>query len=245
MNRQASRHQGDDRRFSGLVQDSPLCTLDPRAKLLLATVIAFSVMLPFEKLAYFWLLFVIFIAFMRLAGAVLHQVRRVAPIVIILFVLDWFFVDVTFALLITLRLTLLVSSFVIFFSTTRPEDFRRALERLRVPYRYAFSLSLALFSVTAMREEWGAIREAQRSRGAWEEGGGLKKIGEVFGGLIALGVPAIVLTVKRAWMLTESAHTRGFDSPRRYSYRTLIMKPLDWTVVLVSLSTTLLLFIWR
>ena len=243
MNRQSTVNQGKRRRFVALVKDSPLCLVDPRAKLLLATMFTFSVMLPLKRLIFFWLFFMIFIAVVRLARAVLLQLRRVALILAILFLIDWIFVDLQFALLITLRLTLLVSSFVIFFSTTRPEEFRLALESLRLPYRYAFSLSLSLFSITAIYEEWRAIREAQRSRGAWEEGKGLRKIGRVVGGVIALVVPAVVLTVKRAWMLTESAHTRGFDSPRRHSCRRLMMKPIDWTVLLVSVSITVLFFI--
>ena len=243
MNSKSSTNHESRKRFVAMVVDSPLCRVDPRAKLLLATVIAFCVMLPLEKLSVFWLLFMVFISMVGLAGAVWLRIRRIAFIIVLLFFVDWFVVDVQFALLITLRLTLLVSSFVIFFSTTRPEEFRLALESLRLPYRYAFSLSLSLYSITAIYEEWRAIREAQRSRGAWEEGKGLRKIGRVVGGVIALVVPAVVLTVKRAWMLTESAHTRGFDSPRRHSCRRLMMKPIDWTVLLVSVSITVLFFI--
>jgi len=245
MNRQSTVNQGKRRRFVALVKDSPLCLVDPRAKLLLATMFTFSVMLPLKRLIFFWLFFMIFIAVVRLARAVLLQLRRVALILAILFLIDWIFVDLQFALLITLRLTLLVASFVIFFSTTRPEEFRLALEKLRVPYRYAFSLSLALFSITAMNEEWRAIREAQRSRGIWEENKGFNKMIELLAGAVALGVPEVVLMVKRAWMLTESAHSRGFDSPRRYSYRALIMKPIDWTVVLIAMSATVFMFVWR
>jgi energy-coupling factor transport system permease protein len=243
MNSMSSTNQVSRKRFVAMVVASPLGRVDPRAKLLLATVIACCVMLPLEKLSVFWLLFMVFISMVGLAGAVLLRIRRIAFIIVILFFIDWFVVDVQFAVLITLRLTLLVSSFVIFFSTTRPEEFRLALESLRLPYRYAFSLSLSLFSVTAIYEEWRAIREAQRSRGAWEEGKGLRKIGRMVGGVVALVVPAVVLTVKRAWLLTESAHTRGFDSPRRCSCRRLIMKPIDWTVLLVTLSITVLFFI--
>ena len=245
MNPLTARKKIKHTRLVTLIENSPLRGIDPRVKLGLSTLVAVTVMLPVEKLALFWLIFVGLMFPARLAGEVFHQMRRILWILVILFIVDWYVVDLRFAILITLRFTLLVSAFVIFFATTRPEEFRLALERLRVPYRYAFSLSLALFSLTTIREEWQAIREAQHSRGTEEEGKGFKRIGKILGNGIALGVPTVVLTVKRAWMLTEAAHVRGFDSPARTSYYHLAMKPRDWGLLLTALSLNTLLFIWH
>jgi energy-coupling factor transporter transmembrane protein EcfT len=62
--------------------------------------------------------------------------------------------------------------------------------------------------------------------------------------MVALAVPAIVLTTKRAWSMTESAYARGFDSPHRRPYRTLSMAWLDWVLLLgiVAIVTGLLLW---
>jgi energy-coupling factor transport system permease protein len=144
-----------------------------------------------------------------------------------------------------LRFTLVVSAFTIFFATTSPEEFRLALERLGFPYSYAFSVSLAFLSVSLMVEEWHNILEAQRSRGAWLEIKGLRRIGDQLNNLVALGVPAIVLTVKRAWTFTEAAHTRGFDSPHRHPYRELAMNSIDWALSLAVLAAIVLVFLWR
>ncbi len=114
-----------------------------------------------------------------------------------------------------------------------------------IPYPYAFSLSLAFLSVSIMHEEWHAIGEAQRSRGAWQDRQGLRQIGQRLNDLVALGVPAIVLTVKRAWTFTEAAYTRGFDSPHRRPYRQLAMRPADWALSLGALTVMMLVFIWR
>ena len=54
----------------------------------------------------------------------------------------------------------------LFVGTTTPSELRLALEWLRVPYRYAFSVSLAFQSVGLLDDEWRAIYEAQRARGA-------------------------------------------------------------------------------
>ena len=245
MNPFRRRGRGEHRRLIRLVHESPLRQVDPRAKLEISLLVALAVMLPLERLAVFWLVYLALTWPLRLTGEVLRQIRRIAWLLIVLFIADWLLIGLSFAILITLRLTLVVSAFVIFFATTRPEEFRLALEKLGLPYSYAFSLSLAFQSITLMHEEWHAILEAQRSRGAWQERKGLGQIGERLNDAIALGVPAIVLTVKRAWTFTEAAYTRGFDSPHRQPYRQLIMRPTDWTLAAGSLIIVILVFIWH
>jgi energy-coupling factor transport system permease protein len=239
------RGRGEHKRLIRMVPESPLRQVDPRVKLLICLLVALSVMLPLERLAIFWLLFTVGMVAARLGREMLYQIQRIVLILIILFILDWVTIGPDFALLITLRFTLVVSAFTIFFATTSPEEFRLALERLGFPYAYAFSLSLAFLSVSIMVEEWQNILEAQRSRGAWQEIKGLRRIGDQLNSLVALGVPAIVLTVKRAWTFTEAAYTRGFDSPQRRPYRQLVMNRVDWVLSLGALVSIVLVFFWR
>jgi energy-coupling factor transporter transmembrane protein EcfT len=96
-----------------------------------------------------------------------------------------------------------------------------------------------------MVEEWHNILEAQHSRGAWEQTKGLRRIGDQLNSLVALGVPAVVLTVKRAWTFTEAACTRGFDSPHRRPYRKLAMRRADWALSLAAVAASVLIFFWR
>jgi energy-coupling factor transport system permease protein len=245
MNPFRRRGSGEHRRLVRLVHESPLRQVDPRVKLELSLLVALAVMLPMERLAIFWLIFAALMFPARLAVEMWRQIQRIAWILLVLFLLDWLTVSLGFAILITLRFTLVVSAFVIFFATTRPEEFRLALERMGIPYPYAFSLSLAFLSVSLMAEEWQTIWEAQRSRGAWVELKGMRKIGERLNDLVALGVPAIVLTVKRAWTFTEAAYTRGFDSPHRRPYRQLSMRPMDWALSIGALIVIILVFVWR
>jgi energy-coupling factor transporter transmembrane protein EcfT len=239
------KRRGQHKRLVRLIEDSPLRQVDPRVKLELGILAALAVMLPLERLAIFWVAFALILFPLKLVGEMWHQIRRIAWILIVLFVLDWLFVGPELAVLITLRFTLVVSAFVIFFATTRPEEFRLALECLGLPYRYAFSLSLAFLSIPMMSEEWQAIREAQRSRGAWELKRGLQQAGEWLNDLMALGVPAIVLTVKRAWTFTEAAYARGFDSPHRKPYQPLIMRPADWALSIGALIVIVMVFTLR
>jgi energy-coupling factor transport system permease protein len=201
-------------------------------------------MLPLERLALFMGLYALFLAWARLLKTAAQQVWRLKWLLVALFVLDWVFVDLELAVAVTLRVVLLAGVFTLFVSTTTPDELRLALERLRVPYRYAFSLSLAFQSVNLLSEEWVAIHEAQAARGAFSREPGLAGIILQLRDWVAMTVPAIVLTTRRAWAMTEAACARGFDSPHRRSYRQLRMGPWDWAMVGAAVAIIGALTVW-
>jgi energy-coupling factor transporter transmembrane protein EcfT len=228
-----------------LVDRSPLRHADPRTKLALSLCASLAVMLPLEKLAVFMALYIAILLWARLLPAAARQVWRLKWVLLMLFVVDWIFVSLELAVIITLRLILLSGAFALFFATTTPSELRLALEWLRVPYRYAFSLSVAFQSVGLLDDEWRAIREAQRARGAWVPPSGWRELPDRVRDLVALAVPAIVLTTKQAWAMTEAAYARGFDSPHRRPYRTLAMARLDWALLAGTAAATTVLLLWR
>ncbi len=229
-----------------LAEASPLRRADPRTKLVLSLCASLAVMLPLERLAAFMGLYVLLLFWARLLPEAAKQVWRLKWVLIILFILDWVLVSLYLAAIITLRIVLLAGAFALFVRTTTPGEFRLALEWLHVPYRYAFSVSLAFQSVGLLDDEWRAIREAQRARGAWAfEWQGWRKLISQVRELVALTVPAIVLTTKRAWALTEAAYARGFDSPHRRPYRRLRMQRLDWLILTAAGIVSILLITWR
>ena len=231
-------------RRPALVETSPLRRADPRAKLALGLAVSLAVMLPVERLALFMALYAALLLWARLLPEAARQVWRLKWVLVILFVVDWLVVDLDLALAVTLRLLLLASAFALFFATTTPGEMRLALEWLRVPYRYAFSVSLAFQSVGLIDDEWRAIREAQRVRGAWAPASGWREVVRRVRDLVALAVPAVVLTTKRAWAMTEAAYARGFDSPHRRPYRRLAMGWLDWALLAGAAAVILLLLFW-
>jgi energy-coupling factor transporter transmembrane protein EcfT len=181
-----------------LVERSPLRHADPRTKLALSLCASLAVMLPLEKLAVFMALYIAILLWARLLPAAARQVLRLKWVLLMLFVVDWILVSLELAVIITLRLILLSGAFALFFATTTPSELRQALEWLRVPYRYAFSLSVAFQSVGLLDDEWRAIREAQQARGAWVPPSGWRELPNRVRDLVALAVPAIVLTTKQA-----------------------------------------------
>jgi energy-coupling factor transport system permease protein len=233
-------------RSLAVVERSPLRRADPRTKLALSLCASLAVMLSLEKLAVFMGLYALLLLWARLLPEAARQVWRLKWVLIVLFAVDWLFVSLDLAVIISLRLILLAGAFALFFATTTPAELRLALEWLRVPYRYAFSLSLAFQSVGLLDDEWRAIREAQQARGAWvAPGSSWRQFISQAGDLVALVVPAIVLTTKRAWAMTEAAYARGFDSPHRRPFRQLAMAWLDWVLLLGTAGVAAALILWR
>ena len=226
------------------VETSPLRRADPRTKLVLTTLASLTVMLPLERVAAFMGLYLLFLLWSRLLPAAARQVWRLKWLLLVLFGVDWLFVGIDLAVIVTLRVILLASVFTLFVGTTTPDEFRLALEKLRIPYRYALSLSLAFQSVNLLSEEWHAIYEAQLARGAFATERGLRGIRFRLGDWVAMTVPAIVLTARRAWGMTEAACARGFDSPHRRTYRQLAMRWWDWALVGVAAAIVAVLILW-
>lgn len=227
-----------------LVEDSPLRHADPRTKLFLSLAISLVVMTSIDRLLIFLGVYVLFLLWARLLIPTTQHIWRLKWVLILLFFFDWWIISLDHAILICLRLLLLTGVFALFFSTTNTRELGLALEKLRVPYRYAFSLSLAFQSLGLLDDEWRAIREAQSSRGALPNFSSFWKFVTNVGDLISLTVPAIVLTTKRAWAITEASYARGFDSPHRISYHTLAFTRLDFLLMTGTMILLILLF-WR
>jgi energy-coupling factor transporter transmembrane protein EcfT len=229
-----------------LVESSPLRKADPRTKLALGMCASLAVMLPLERLAAFMVVYVLLLLWARLLPQAVRQVWRLKWVLIPLFLFDWLVIDLTLAMVVTLRIVLLAGAFTLFVGTTTPGELRLALEWLRLPYRYAFSVSLAFQSVGLLDDEWRAILEAQRARGAWSfQWTGWRGLFARVGDMVALTVPVVVLTTKRAWAMTESAYARGFDSPNRRPFRALVMNRLDWMLLTGAIVASVVLVVWK
>lgn len=225
-----------------LVEDSPLRHADPRTKLFLSLAISLVVMTSIERLLIFIGVYVLFLLWARLLLPTAQHIGRLKWVLILLFAFDWWLISLDHAILICLRLVLLTGIFALFFSTTNTRELGLALEKLRVPYRYAFSLSLAFQSLGLLDDEWRAIREAQTSRGALPNFSSFWKFITNVGDLVSLTVPAIVLTTKRAWAITEASYARGFDSPHRVSYHSLSFTRLDFLLMTGTIILLILIF---
>lgn len=235
----------DGERRIVLVRESPLRRADPRTKLALSLSISLAVMLSLDKLLIAIGLYVVFLAWARLLPSAARLLWRLKWVLLILFIVDWWLISPELAVLVSLRIMLLSGAFAIVFATTMPEEFRLALEWLHLPYRYAFSLSLAVQSIGLLETEWRAVVEAQQARGAWAPLAGWRNLTRQARDLVALAVPAVVMTTRRAWAMTEAAYARGFDSPARRPYRRLRIGRLDGALLFGAVLAATALALWR
>lgn len=228
------RKQGRLGYVIAVVEHSPLRSLDPRTKLVISLCASLLIMLPLGRLALAMIFYAVLVAWAKLGSPAARQVWRLRWVLLLLFGIDWWLIGLVHAVEVLLRLVLLAGVFSLFFSTTTTGEFRQAMEKLGVPYRLAFSIGLAFQSLQWIDEELRAIREAQKARGIYLRGQGLRAVVAQTGDLVALTVPAVVLATRRAWSLTEAAYARGFNSPRRRPFRPLVMRRVDWAVVAAS-----------
>lgn len=232
-------------RGSALAESSFLRRVDPRAKLALALLVSFALMLRLPALVLFALAYTMLVCVGGIAPQVLAQIRRIRWLLLLVFAIDWLLVGPVLAVEVTLRLAMLVSAFQLVMATTTPDELHRAFERLGLPESVALSLGVAQRTLSDLEIEWRRILEAQRARGL-DFGSGRKphRWCRWWAQSLALAVPAIVLATKRAWSVHEAAAVRGFGTPQRRVGRA----PLpgrDRLLLAVSLCVFGLLALWR
>lgn len=133
----------------------------------------------------------------------------------------------------------LISVSWIFVNSTNPFDFAHALTKIRIPYRIAFSLSLALRFAPVFSNETKNIQNAQQARGLNLKPSNVKGIINILKFTL---IPLIGSTLNRILGLTISMEGRAFGSYRTRSY----IKDIPFTMVdfLKLIVFTLFLFVF-
>lgn len=200
---------------------SLIVRLDVRVKLLIGLSTAVCVFLALRELLILSGAVLLVLAGGGVASNAMRSLFKIRWALLFIFTVDWVVVDALFAVTICLRFILLTISLFLFTGTTSHEELYSLLRWLRVPSPAAFSLVTGLRSVQIVSGEWRSVREAQKVRGLQHRFRftGLKRIRQSIESLLPLCVPAIVLSVRRSWSITEAAYLRGFDeqSPERNS----------------------------
>ena len=115
----------------------------------------------------------------------------------------------SFSLLMVLRLIGATMPLAIMLSLTRMGDLSNALvEKLGIPYKYAFSLTTAIRFIPVFINDMQAVMEAQKARGVEFD---TKNIFKKIGLILPLCVPLLISSVKRIEVSALSAELRGFN----------------------------------
>ncbi len=126
------------------------------------------------------------------------------------------------------RMLVIAASFPVFMATTQIKDLVITLvEKLKIPYAYAFMFVTSLRFIPTFMGEMDQIIQAQCSRGhRLDERNVFKKIAA----LCPLAIPLMVTSIKKAEALAISMETRGFGSGKRTYLHQSAFSSLDWLV---------------
>jgi energy-coupling factor transport system permease protein len=250
--------------------ESPLHTLDPRAKLLAVAVLVLGLFLV-DSLSGFLVVGVSVVAlvaaarippltFLRLLRPVLFIVALTA-IFQILFsregpqLFGWGILEIhtgglELGFTLAMRILLLVSAANLLTATTAPvsladgiEDILSPLKRAGFPaHEVAMMITIALRFIPTLYDESGKIMKAQAARGADYDDGGLIRRARA---MIPVLVPLTIGAFRRADELAEAMESRGYQGgDGRTRYRELRYRGRDTvalTVVALILTAGILL----
>jgi energy-coupling factor transport system permease protein len=153
-----------------------------------------------------------------LLGYIIPQIGPIGPY----FTVTDFGIERGLAL--SIRFLLLIFSSMLFVSVTDPTLLAHSLTRLRIPYRYSFSLVIALRFLPLFDLENHAVRMAQKSRGITPEVTGLRKIIRT---IQYTFFPLLVSALSRVDSLSMSMDGRGFG----YSGDRTYLRKSEWTTI--------------
>jgi energy-coupling factor transport system permease protein len=138
-----------------------------------------------------------------------------------------------FSILIVLRLVGATMPLVIMLSVTRMSDLTNVLvQKLHIPYKYAFAFITALRFIPLFENEMNGIIEAQTARGVeFDTKNPIKKLRLV----LPLCVPLLISSVKRIEGGAISAELRGFNVRKKNSgYKKYCLNIVDYGAMLIS-----------
>ncbi len=121
-----------------------------------------------------------------------------------------------FALAITIRILTIFTSSLVFVATSDPRDIVISLtQKLKVPYRYAYSIFVALRFVPTLEQEAKIIEAAQTIRGVGKQKGLKYKMEN----MKRFSLPLLMGAVRRVRVTANTMEAKGYGA---YSDRTYI-----------------------
>ena len=239
--------------------------LDPRTKLLLVVlfifsevafldirILAFPVLasvllylsakLPFKEVKSTWRFLLTVIAFIASINALFSFARPTVPdphIIASFWILRISLEGIFFALASLMRLLSLAIISICVIMTTDPSLYAPALAKLKIPYKGAFVVDLALRYLPVYVDELETTMNAQMARGfrVKVRGGLFAKILNT----VPLLVPVAINAMLSIYDVADAMELRAFGSQKtRTWYRTVTFSPLDYASI-VSLFTLLAL----
>lgn len=217
-------------------------SLDPRIPLIFLITYFSVVLLSPSHLAIFGVTGIFLVWYARTApfGRVLRTMVFLLLPTLLIVLLNWFFVSTDFdhLALMVFRFWGLTWLFNWFLHQINPDDLAQALWAFRVPYQFAWQISLAYRFLPMFREETQGIYQSQISRGIPLDGRIYQKLRTI----PAVIIPLVVMTQDRAAQFSSALFARNWDSQSsKTSLYPLKMQRSDWIILIVGLGVALIL----
>ncbi len=198
--------------FEFLNQETFLHKLDPRTKMIITlslTVPAIYIDSPLMQSLLFLCVIVPMIFLGRIVSKFKMGMEGLMPFVVLIIILNTYLIDFNSAFVVIIRVVNLMGGFSILMQTTSPESFSHALVKMRIPYAYAASITIAFRFIPTLANDLEQIKDAQYSRGhAFSKKGILSQIK----GLVPVLIPLIISSIRRALNLAEALESRAFGA---------------------------------
>lgn len=137
--------------------------------------------------------------------------------------------QLVYQLAVTLKYLAVLPPVLLFITTTRPPEFASALNRIGVPARIAYAISLALRYIPDVQREFRTISQAQQARGLdTSRSVGLRTR---LRNLMSVLMPLLLGTFERIETVSAAMELRGFGRDRRRTW--YVRTPLRAADVLV------------
>ncbi|MFA6376316.1 MAG: energy-coupling factor transporter transmembrane component T [Candidatus Paceibacterota bacterium] len=238
--------------YEYIYRDSFIHRLDPRVKLVWLFVFSSAVFLTSRPGA-ITAIFLSCFAVSFLAKLPQRQIWESIKIFVILMPLSYvvlylFLIGIKWeavfeALIFSEKFLLLILASIIFTMTTSARDMLLSLVKIKVPYTFAFMLTIAIRFIPLIFKETNNVINAQRAR-AHEFTFSILHPVTTVKSFIPVIIPVFTLLLKRAYELSLSIDARGFGSQKKITYPDRLNFGVD-EIIASLVMTTFLLFVLK
>lgn len=144
-----------------------------------------------------------------------------------------------YQLVVTLKYFAVLPAVLLFITTTRPPEFASSLNRIGVPYRAAYAVSLALRYIPDVQRDFRTISQAQQARGL--DVSRTVGLGTRIRNLTSTLMPLLLGAFDRIESVAAAMELRGFGRGKGRSW--FDQRPLRTRDVVVMVAAALLLVV--
>lgn len=131
------------------------------------------------------------------------------------------------------RMLAILLSFLVFLATTKTQDMVNIIvEKLNIPYDYAFMFLTSMRFIPTFMNEIKQISDAQKARGFVLEGWNpIKKVKAY----LPISVPLVLLSLKKAQQMALAMETRGYGTGERTHLRDVQINVIDIFFIVIMI----------